>query len=124
MNPNVVFIRKICPGQKHLDLFSRPVGLCADNGQRKCLAAENRAVVHASSIGVLVAAGTDGGAVPARCLSPTGIDASARGSRTCIRRRGWADGRPSLFNGNSDVTSFLRGMRAVGRQNAEQSYAG
>src|ERR1700730_5378754 len=110
MNPNVVFIRKICPGQKDLDLLSRPVGLVSDNGQRKCLAAENRAVVHASSIGVLVAAGTDRRPIPTRRLTAGGIHTAARRSGACVWCRGWANGRPFLFNGDSDVTSFLRCM--------------
>ena len=124
MNPKVVFIRKICPGQKDLDLLPRPISLISNNGKRKCLAAENRAVVHASSIGILVTTGADRRPIPTRRLTAGGIHAAARRSGACVWCRGWANGRPSLFNGDSDDTSCLRGIRAVDGQNAEQGDAG
>src|ERR1700730_16319669 len=86
MDPNVVFIRDTCPGEKYLDLLSRPVGLCPNNGKCKGLASEDRTVVHASSIGIGVAARTDGRAVPARRLTPARVDRSARWRGPCVRQ--------------------------------------
>src|SRR6266404_4326633 len=93
MNMDVVFIRNTCPSEKDLDLLSRPVSLCTNNGKRKCLAPEDRAVVHAGSIGILVAPGADGRPVPARGLTPARIHVSTRRSWSCVREgradNGW-----------------------------------
>src|ERR1700730_15836168 len=123
MDVNVVFIRNICPGEQHLDLLSRPVGLRPNNGKRKCLASEDRAVVHASSIGILVTTGTDGRAVPARRLSAAGIDASGGRSWSCVRRSQTNIEHWFFPNGSSDVALGVRCVRATNRHDAQQANA-
>jgi hypothetical protein len=90
MDPNVVFIRDTCPREKDLNFLSRPVSLRTNNGKRKCLAPEDRAIVHASSIGILITAGTDRRTVPTRSLSPASVDASCGRSWPRVwERRGY-----------------------------------